>query len=134
MKEEIISFRTAKSAKEKGFDIKTQSYYKEETQKLHNHIRRNGYHKGKYYELSNSNMKVSGSFYRYSAPTQSLLQKWLREKYNIDIEVRTSVFQDKYYVLLLKDKLPVAKNKKEYYGTYEEALEEALQMGLDLII
>lgn len=66
MIEEIISFETAVLAKEKGFDLRaTSSMYM-----------CMGEHEGK---LGNST-----DCHKYiCAPTQSLLQKWLREKHGI---------------------------------------------------
>ena len=75
MKEQIISFKTAVLAKQKGFDIPVQKFY------LHKGIRsenvnpdevKTHLNNAKY---SNWNNRAT----RTSAPTQSLLQKWLRE-------------------------------------------------------
>lgn len=73
MEDQLISFETAKLAKEKGFEEKTKTWY------------------------NFSGLSVSGEqsqypsndkrFPSYSRPTQSLLQRWLREKHRIDIDI-----------------------------------------------
>jgi len=128
MEDTLISFETAKSAKEKGFT--------------------EGDHKTIYTELGNIMYDEDG----YSpevyllAPSQNLLQKWLREvhKYHITINIKydhstesVSGFIIKIFNLnqqfpyiwycdlhLLEDGL---------YQTYEEALEVGLQEALKLI-
>ena len=66
MKEQLISFSTAKLAKEKGFD---------------NYDVANYYREGINYALNNSGTSTIKEVGNYPAPTQSLLQKWLREKH-----------------------------------------------------
>ena len=64
MKEELISFETAKLAKEVGFDCVTNKYYTPNSGKL-------------VYGIGPVVVNI-----RIKAPTQSLLQHWLREKHN----------------------------------------------------
>ena len=108
MQEDLISFETAKLAKEKGFDISTHSYYFEDNKFKENSIKgTNGYYGDEYeFNLSEFNenwndkwltkkdgdrcfgcSKQQGYLETFSAPTQSLLQKWLREVHSIHIEV-----------------------------------------------
>lgn len=73
MKEQLITFKTAKLAKEKGFEVATiHSYELSEVlcykEKAHNW---------------NGRKKLLGVDKYFNAPTQSLLQKWLREKHRI---------------------------------------------------
>jgi hypothetical protein len=106
MKEELITFETAKLAKEKGFDL-------------------NGH----------TNDEVS--------PTQSLLQKWLREVHKINVESNYLPNIPGYRCLFvpMTDKISMEEKYKlfsKYYGrnthdSYEEALEEGLQEALKLI-
>ncbi|WP_394749599.1 hypothetical protein [Spongiimicrobium salis] len=68
MKEQLISFETAKLAKEKGFnEVVIDNYGPMES------ILWKGQHK-------NSELR----YLEYSAPTQSSLQKWLRDKHGIN--------------------------------------------------
>ena len=90
MKEQLISFDTAKLAKEGGFNIPCFYYY--EDNNLKEPYLENGSSTDVDFRvdltdlLENMNNKhLSGDF--VSAPTQSLLQKWLREVRNIHIRV-----------------------------------------------
>jgi len=131
MKDQLISFETAKLAKEKGFSSKPEGYVE-------------GYQKnGKLFTYRSS--KRDGYLHEYSedyeASTQSLLQRWLREEHNIDIIIEPNIrfsgtsysFKREiiYKWIVRKDmeysKLGGIKN------TYEEALEEGLQQALKLI-
>lgn len=114
MKEQLISFETAKLAKEKGFYIEDQN----------NHIP------------------------KYNLPTQSLLQKWLREVHNSFIEVGIHSPKNKYFTkknlryfveinYYGKNFNLEMTNKEDFLKTniksYEEALEIGLQEALKLI-
>lgn len=70
MEEELITYPTAVLAKEKGFNQLKQGVY---------------YTKDKEHCLVGWGFK--DDFAIYSAPTQSLLQKWLREVHNIHITI-----------------------------------------------
>lgn len=68
LRDELISFETAKLAKEKGFDVECERYFDET---------------GGMWTYNNWGDGLrDGAYWR---PTQSLLQKWLREKYNIEV-------------------------------------------------
>jgi hypothetical protein len=154
MKEELITFETAKLAKEKGFQLGSkrayvkykvdynydnnpyhvESYKKGDTDLFHDFYMMNG--KEGLGDLSNENYDL------FEAPTQSLLQKWLRKKHNIDIDIcpgwnsgkriyECLIHQgskDKYIELSIKDDLAGS-----YELIYEEALETGLQEALKLI-
>ena len=123
MKEELISFETAKLANEKGFDV--ISRYGTEAS-LYN---KNGEHT--YY--SNYGFMGSGLSDEYIyAPTQSLLQKWLREKHNIHLII--NVYKDDSYdFILISDLIKEESDDGLYYDSYEKALEFGLQEALKLI-
>ncbi len=118
MKEVLISLETAKLAKEKGFNEGCFYYYydgKVIELREHNHLREH-----------NSEM------YCWSAPTQSLLQKWLREIHNLHIMIIP--YNNKFIIsLLFLDKNGSNTNFDEEYNTYELALEQGLIEGLKLI-
>lgn len=70
----------------------------------------------------------------FQAPTQSLLQKWLREKH--EIIVWAEPFNSPhicYEPQVLSDKIEEDWETDDIEDTYEEALEIALQNGLKLI-
>jgi len=128
MKERLIKSETAKLAKEKGFDIMCNDFidsYNEENELM-------GYIGDSFEEKYN----MAEEFIQYYLPTQSLLQKWLREVNKINIRVgSTSLTCHFPYVEKLYDDgtqmagIPFRGN----YKTYEEALEIGLQEGLKLI-
>lgn len=127
--EDIISFETAKLAKSKGFifDGRTNSWL-ETTLPYHEDGTR-GF-----------NFRDKGE--TFGAPTQALLQKWLREKYGIMVVSNYRKFSVKrcegfFYTVGTKKYWTL----NEYFGetlfkgflTYEEALEAGLQVGLKMI-
>lgn len=109
MEDQLISFETAKLAKEKGFKYgfgNGQKYYFPKTKELTEN------HRGD----------------NYAACTQSLLQKWLRDVHNIHIRIDFEKIEYKpwyfSYHVKPKSKLYVS---DETFNTYEEALESALR-------
>jgi hypothetical protein len=125
MKDQIISFSTAKLAKECRFDI-IQRYGSESS--LYNK-------KGEHTYYVNYGFMYSGLSDGYiSAPTQSLLQKWLREVHNKQVEI--SLIYDKYSVEVFPISQIKVKTLFSYYtkfDTYEEALEQGLVQALKLL-
>jgi len=106
MIEELIKFETAKLAKEKGFSV-------------------------------HFNMLIgiedceNPEDYLYELPTQSLLQKWLREEHGIYVRVDT-VNVDHHYAWIIKlDPEHLSYTKSD--TTYEKALEIGLTEALKLI-
>lgn len=130
MKEELIKFKTAILAKENGFDVKSR--FGTETSLYDK--------SGKHTYYSNYGFMYSGLSDGYiSAPTQSLLQKWLREKHNIHIEIFLGHDEDKIWWNAEIYKIEMGYvfepiNMEDIGGdSYEEALESALQQTLKLI-
>ena len=123
MNEQLISFETAKLAKEKGFKL------------------------GSGWQIrSLFNIKDGETFcektietpeYACERCTQSLLQKWLREVHNFHITINVGLPHNQfimYYSNVIKfGKHHKSKFKSEFYQTYEEALEKGLQEALKLI-
>ena len=127
MKEELVSFETAKLLKEKGFvNLSDKSYIISEG--------------ARYGLLSNFTNKYNNSVEtgRVEAPTQSLAQKWLREKHNIHVEIYKIPVTNEgnmygCYVCRWIDRVQSNSVYESYFKTYEEALEEGLKEGLNLI-
>jgi len=127
----LIEFETAKLAKEKGFNWKVRYSY---GHNINPHL---AYPKEDYSIATNFNDSVE----RYnkslqdrlknliSAPTKSLLQKWLREEHDIFIYCvpRGNVYPD------IKWGNNISMRENNYYHSYEEALEVGLQEALKLI-
>jgi len=131
MKEVIISFETAKLAKEKKFDIPTLHCY----EWVKNHgvtVCKNEQTKGSLDNWNNHTGEENGyNLIFYSAPTQSLLQKWLRDVYQLHITV--------FYTSENKYEYSVGGNDKssmhhelvmDLFDSYEEALEKGLEYCL----
>ena len=112
MKEELISFETAKLAKAKGFIVPVKYYYDFKGDKCCGSYKTS-------WNLSKSDL--------YATPTQSLLQKWLREKHDIHIIVIPHLDVFRFKVL-------TKYGYQSYFkSNYEEALETGLQEALKLI-
>jgi hypothetical protein len=127
MQDKIIDFQTAKLAKEKGFDYETIWCY------LQNGDMQYSSGDDEDHDKYNHNL-----WDNYSAPTQSLLQTWLREKHKIDIVVAPvgdnspDLNTIGYYGEICRDmsQINIETETKE---TYEEALEQILIEALKLI-
>ena len=95
MKEQLISLETAKLAKEKGFNLNSPAFYgcdnpssgKESNQLILREWEN-------WVNFGNEDSPQEGTAI-YSASTQSLLQKWLREVYKIHITI-TSQSQESW--------------------------------------
>ena len=118
LKEKLISFETAKLAKEKGFHISSRG------EGMGKRVFING-------ELVNT---IFSSKDHIHAPTQSLLQKWLREVHEISIKIddyyTNSRVRFDYNVCELGSQ---EDNPVGIFETYEEALETGLYQALLLI-
>ena len=146
MEDTLITFETAKLAKDKGFKEKVIYYYH-----LHDDLKKpllineveillKNYKTP--YEVRRDWNTISTEFgytENFSAPTQSLLAKWLREEHNIHFEIKP-IFDVKdnlkpYHISVIKN--PSGKDfEYEIVGsldTYEETLEIGLQEALKLI-
>lgn len=113
MKEQLIEYSTAKLAKEKGFFIEGVSMYREDGKVAR---------KASDYIFGNTYCRV----------TQSLLQKWLREKHGIDIMVTPYYNTVKSYKSTFETEMNMPTNFG-YFKTYEQALETALKEGLNTL-
>jgi hypothetical protein len=133
MTDRLISFETAKLAKEKGFVNGSMQDYRPESG-LTGIVAPDGVphlHK-------NNNMQR----FVYEAPTQSLLQKWLREVHSLHVAPDLYAHSDGFLRWQ-----PVCRRTnntinncflnliiiKKFKDTYEEALEVGLQEALKLI-
>lgn len=132
MKEQLISFETAKLAKEKGFDLECNlsdyafgtfdGVYKRKTLACR--------HAMIFSRWINDREKIS-------APTQSLLQKWLREVHGIHILMSLAVPTLQHRSVIYQVKEGKVITVMDFTATdnenYEEVLEVGLQEALKLI-
>lgn len=129
MKEELISYKTAVLAKEKGFENTTP-----------NQLRRDYYnHEGVLNGDCTAYIKAyvkkedTSKYLTIDAPTQSLLQKWLREEYNFYIGCIKSIDLQWSCHIDYQDKDNIWCNRLFIGESYEETLELALYEALKLI-
>jgi len=143
MKEQVISKETAILAKEKGFDYLTIYAYLATPKHLisqygSTYLRTNGNPFGDFFKGKNWNKKYESNKNKIvcSAPTQSLLAKWLREVHNIHVTVEY-IYTSKTYIVLIRSYDPTYKANSIGFGknyNYEQALEEGLKHALKYLI
>ncbi len=124
MEDELIKFETAKLAKEKGFLLHTIDvfYQYDGTKSL--------CHRNSKRALQVQDMDRPECY----VPTQSLLQKWLREEHKIEIKTAEEGRGYRSWYKKKDGKRWVhALGGYTHKPTYEEALEEGLQGALKLI-
>ena len=133
MKEQLVNFETAKLAKEKGFDEEV----------------RDSYHKVEGWLHDNDYPDTWNSLGAVSAPTQSLLQKWLRDTHSIEVQPMCCYHyqlrkqyhlgimfinkENKVHTMIINETDKSLDTVNRYYSSYEEALEEGLYEALKLI-
>jgi len=125
MEEQLVSFETAVLAKEKGFNdivgiIRGKHYYNFK-----------GELNGDSLEELKHRKENPNPYKSIPAPTQSLLQKWLRDKHDCIVIVDWGPLSEKYsYEIYYKTR----DMDGEYVNKlYEDALEKGLQYALNLI-
>ena len=118
MEEQLVSFETAKLAKKQGFKERCHYFFNE-----------------------GSGWKIQEDYIlrqdkTIEAPSQSLLQKWLREVYNTHLMVEPFYNEQKVLVYgfdLITERIEEETIVEKGFKTYEEALEVGLQEALKLI-
>ena len=129
MKEELITYNTAKLAKEKGFNY--PYIFPEQVGVL-----------SCYSEIGDLGTSLmNNAIYNIQAPTQSLLQRWLREEHKIEVSISWEQNMNWFYSIMwlwgtnamITLELDDINNTKSGYKTYEEALEQGLIEALKLI-
>ena len=123
IEEQYVSFETAKLAKEKGFDERCNYVYdKNKTLQM---IRNQSY------EEFDKRDK-----YSILCPTQSLLARWLREEYDLSVEVGSTPYGYTWCVCKAHNGTYIISDEDydEYIpDNYEASKEIALQKALELI-
>jgi hypothetical protein len=141
MEDQIITFETAKLAKEKGFDERFFKAY------MNNTLCCEFIDKGAYRNSDLNTEWIKEHYkHKYSAPTQSLLQKWLREKHKIVVSpdiYNTEKFKIYWavgivFIETLEQECFAEESKANFqlgdmFKSYEEALEKGLYEALKLI-
>ena len=124
MKDTRITFETAKLAKEKGFP--------QEPNKLKiPYYNYKGEFKGDVKDWLRKYLKGedTSDVESVSAPTQSLLAKWLREEHNIHLIAYKNINIDGYdWCYITTDGITNINSYKTYEEAYEIGLQEALKL------
>jgi hypothetical protein len=121
MNEQIVSLKTAELAKEKELDFELDlggncTCYNKENELLSYHV---------HFQYPDRSEYVF-------APTQGLLQKWLREVHKIHIGVDYDRHGWSYFLTNIKNDTGEVNWSKDY-TTYEEAIEAGLYRALSEI-
>lgn len=114
-----ISFKVAKLAKEKGFNLKTWSWYEDKS----NYFYQKPHPKHKLDWNNDFENSVS-------APSQCKLQKWLREEHNIHIWITPLSLSNYEYHYFIGAGYTFCKYG---YKSYESAMEAVLEETLNEI-
>lgn len=166
--EQFVTLETARLAKQAWFDWECSTFYtetfdytsQEGTGKFEfrrdDNLRYRNPNDDRNSFVNNKGTLLEYKFKMYSAPTQSVLQRWLREVKNIEICIDWEIeFEEKdldwnerryfYNIDTHVDNIPLLSINDDYwaegyhtfgdsYSTYEAALEAGLQKCLTLLI
>ena len=139
MTEQLISFETAKLAKERGFDEECFNHYVKNNKYPKPFGLEDNYYVTKVVYKKNSCLPYKtpspySEIQECTAPTQSLLQKWLREKHNIHFVIMNGWYPESKNIFFeIKMYIHNWMQVGTLYTTYEEALEKGLQEALKLV-
>ena len=157
MTDQLISYKTAKLAKEKKFDIPCQFFFIKRYNNTKGWYVDNEYQKiesDDFIDFEDNINDYNNTDKKYvicSAPTQSLLQRWLREKHEIHVNpicicnffnkqpLMGYVYSLERFVNRVHDGISYDRDQihalgdEPVFNTYEEALEEGLFQSLNLV-
>lgn len=133
MKEQLIEFETSVLAKEKGFDWKITSHYR--NGKGYDMELING---GALYNMNSAEEQRMWAVDLYSAPTQSLLAKWLREVHKISVTPKLYTSGKYTFEILVHNGNATGWSKESSFmestfETFEQVYEQGLLEALKLI-
>lgn len=126
--EEICSCEVCKLAKDKGFNVQTFDWYDYT----------GNYHKG----FIPHELHECPRYKEYYAPTQSLLQRWLREEKGLCISVEAyptlAIIGKVCFAWVIKSgsdgHFMESNDSLQTFSTYELALEDALKYSLENLV
>tara|TARA_R110000764_G_scaffold72464_1_gene148598 strand:+ start:1752 stop:2135 length:384 start_codon:yes stop_codon:yes gene_type:complete len=122
MKEELISSETAVLAKEKGFN----EYCRYRYDKPSNNLRLWSFH-----EADEESWHDNSSCVGESAPTQSHLQKWLRDVKGVHLTVNVGIPHGSKSIMYYVNVIKMGKHhKSKFRGSFKDTFEQALEEGL----
>lgn len=126
--DEICTYEVCKLAKEKGFDVQTFDWY-DYTGNYHKAVIPHKLHECPRYK-------------EYYAPTQSLLQRWLREEKGLCVSVEAyptlAIMSNVCFAWVIKSgsdgHFMESNDSLQTFPTFELALEDALKYALENLI
>ena len=124
MEDTRINFETAKLSKEKGFP-------QEPNRRKVPYYNYKGEFKGDVTDFLRKYLREedTSDVESVSAPTQSMLAKWLREKHNIHLIAYKNINIDGYdWCFITTDGITNINSYKTYEEAYEVGLQEALKL------
>lgn len=133
--EQYVSFLTAKLLKQAGYDWETEHYYSTY---------------GSVEEPNNGRYDLDYNSFGdefYSAPTQAVAMRWLREVKGYCVEataIHGTKYMGKFYIQKDSREFSVCDGyqiindlkepKKKLFDTYESAIEETIQICIEMIL
>lgn len=134
--EEICTYEVCKLAKEKGFNVPTDRYYHiyDDVIEAQNSLEMTGDGCADFYNSLNQ--------CRCAAPTQSLLQRWLREEKGLCISIEAyptlAIMRKVCFAWVVKSRsdghFMESNDSLLTFYTYELALEDALKYALENLV
>ena len=128
MEEQYVDFETAKLLKNKGFDEPCQFLYFAK-------YNTNGDFRGNFHPSKNSEINEAS----YSAPTQQMAMRWLREVHELLISINPTMDKDgflcvTYYIWNLNTEEDAIRSDVYSMDSYEECVEAAIKYCLEHLI
>lgn len=131
--EDYVSYEVAKLLKEKKFNTPLLTFYITDKEKKEDDFQTMYFTDD---AIDNNHSELC-----FIAPTQAMVMKWLREKYNIYISIQPDFPSDKDYKIcwcwsasILHENCISTKGSQCYIETYEEATEAAIKYCLENLI
>lgn len=133
--EEICTYEVAKLAEEKGFPQAFNYTRFKSGLDYYNHKRELNGDVGDILKLRIKHNPVPEEMKPITAPTQSLLQRWLREEKGLILIIRFDPSEQMYdWGVFLKTQPIEFTASEEYFEKYELALEDALKYALSNLV
>lgn len=144
--DEIVTYEVAKLAKEKGFPQEV-SRWRDFTSPSRNYYNHKGELNGDCLEIIKCicrKEEVPIELQTIAAPTQSLLQRWLREEKDVQIIITPSLDElgawrwghYGWVVYIYNEYQPIyySRFNRDNFCTYEKSLEDALKYALENLV
>lgn len=126
--EEICTYEVAKLAKKKGFNVPTRTVKVEKIEGTEKEV----------WDEEECRYITQWETRSVRIPTQSLLQRWLREEKKVEVYVRhfeeTNKYPHHFGVIITDNKGETLEIGGKMFDSYELALEDALKYALENLV